>query len=169
MISLNAMDGLTHSSTNLINQPLPIDFIRKLKRPNTIPSTLEYTNGTSFQGTHLEDWLMQSLDEYILNTSVGQSQTSQNFLNCVNKQLKDSLHKSGQYLRSPSANTEAEEVVNEEIMISYQVASKGDHSMPGTQEVTPAPSITTSVTSLNMEHGGKISFIFLFIIVFYTL
>ena len=49
------------------NPPLSIDLIRRLKRPNNVPAALEYSNGQTFQGTVLEEWLMQSLDDYLAN------------------------------------------------------------------------------------------------------
>lgn len=54
-------------TTNVLgyNPPLSIDFVRKIKRPTHIPHALEYTNNQVFQGTLLEEWLMQTLDEHI--------------------------------------------------------------------------------------------------------
>ena len=44
-----------------------IDFVCKLKRPSNLPNSLEYTNNQVFQGSVLEDWLMQSLDDHLNN------------------------------------------------------------------------------------------------------
>jgi hypothetical protein len=47
------------------NPPLSIEFIRKLKRPGHVPYSLEYTSNQVFQGSVLEDWLLQTLEEQI--------------------------------------------------------------------------------------------------------
>ena len=49
------------------NPPLSIDFVCKLKRPFNIPASLEYSCNQVFQGSLLEDWLMQSLDDHLNN------------------------------------------------------------------------------------------------------
>jgi hypothetical protein len=56
------------SSSVLIHQPLSIDLVRKLKRPTNIPYSLEYNSNQIFQGSALEEWIMQTLDDYIKNT-----------------------------------------------------------------------------------------------------
>ena len=66
------------NTSNLVKQatfnpPLSIDLTRKLKRPTNAPSALEYCNGKIFQGSVLEDWLMQTLDDYISNSLSHQS------------------------------------------------------------------------------------------------
>ena len=66
------------NTNNLIKQatfnpPLSIDLTRKLKRPTNAPPALEYSNGKIFQGSLLEDWLMQTLDDYISNSLTQQS------------------------------------------------------------------------------------------------
>jgi len=136
----------TSSSSNLLKQPLSIDLIRKLKRPSTVPEILEYSNSMTFQGTVLEDWLMQTLDEYINNATTTAGATTVPFLTTTIKQLKDTLDKSVNRIQSLSS----EDVLNEHIVISYETTSgavltRSNHSLPGTQEITP----TTSVTSIN--------------------
>jgi hypothetical protein len=56
------------SSSVLLHQPLSIDLVRKLKRPINIPYSLEYNSNQIFQGSVLEEWIMQALDDYIKNT-----------------------------------------------------------------------------------------------------
>jgi hypothetical protein len=59
----------------MFNKPLSIDYIRKLKKPQSVPAALDLNNGLqSFQGSLLEEWLLQTLDEHI-QTSVDQNQS----------------------------------------------------------------------------------------------
>lgn len=149
MNSQNNVDN--SSSSSLFNAPLSIDFIRRLKRPSSIPNTLEYTSGSSFQGSHLEDWIMQTLDEYLQNCNGSAQKQPETLLKTINKQVKDGLEKSSHFLRSGSIMTnESDDVVEEQMVISYQV-NKSDHSLPGTQQITPSQSITNSSTSIHME------------------
>ena len=150
MNSQNNAEFNNSSSSSLFNAPLSIDFIRRLKRPSSVPNTLEYTSGVAFQGSQLEDWLMQTLEEYLQSSSAVQKQPD-NLLKTINKQVKEGLEKSSNFLRSGSIMTnESDEVVEENMVISYQV-NKSDHSLPGTQEITPSQSITNSTTSILME------------------
>jgi hypothetical protein len=57
----------THHTPNALgyNPPLSIDFVRKIKRPTSVPIALDYTSNQVFQGSLLEEWLMQTLDEHI--------------------------------------------------------------------------------------------------------
>ncbi len=142
----------TSSSSNIFKQPLSIDLIRKLKRPNTIPELLEYNKSMTFQGSVLEDWLMQTLDEYLNNsasnacTHSGQATV---FTTTI-KNLKDTLDRSINKIQSLGSS---EDLDNEEIVISQNTMihnnnlslTQSNHSLPGTQEITP----TTSVTSIN--------------------
>jgi hypothetical protein len=58
----------------MFNKPLSIDYIRKLKKPQSVPTALDLNNGLqSFQGSLLEEWLLQTLDEHI-QTSIDQYQ-----------------------------------------------------------------------------------------------
>ena len=59
--------GLSSQTGPGFNPPLSIDFVCKLKRPSNLPNSLEYTNNQVFQGSVLEDWLMQSLDDHLNN------------------------------------------------------------------------------------------------------
>lgn len=56
-----------HHTPNALgyNPPLSIDFVRKIKRPTSVPIALDYTSNQVFQGSLLEEWLMQTLDEHI--------------------------------------------------------------------------------------------------------
>ena len=59
---------------NMFNKPLSIEYIRKLKKPQSVPTALDLNNGLqSFQGSLLEEWLLQTLDEHI-QTSIDQYQ-----------------------------------------------------------------------------------------------
>jgi hypothetical protein len=66
-------EAQTLTSPNNQNQmsnffpPLSIDFVCKLKRPTHMPIALEFNRNQTFQGTLLEDWLMQSLDDHLAN------------------------------------------------------------------------------------------------------
>ena len=62
--SLTSIQALNQTN---FNPPLSIDFVCKLKRPTSLPNALEYNNNQTFQGTLLEDWLMQSLDDHLAN------------------------------------------------------------------------------------------------------
>jgi hypothetical protein len=65
----NASNTTDNTTSNQLayNLPLSIEFLRKLKRPANVPHLLDYTNGQVFQGSVLEDWLMQSLEDHISN------------------------------------------------------------------------------------------------------
>jgi hypothetical protein len=77
-LSSSVMGALNSSNNGSYNPPLSIDFIRKLKRPNNVPSLLEYNGGHSFQGSTLEDWLMHTLDEYIQSIAINVSTDNAN-------------------------------------------------------------------------------------------
>ncbi|CAF0718846.1 unnamed protein product [Brachionus calyciflorus] len=49
--------------------PLSVDFTRKLKRPTHIPLCLEFSNSQSFQGSVLEDWLLQTFEDHLKDSS----------------------------------------------------------------------------------------------------
>lgn len=142
----------TEASLNLATNPLSIDLIRKLKRPGQIPKNIVYTNSASFQGTTLEDWLMQTLDEYITSGSQPAQPTSLSSTNTANRPVKDTTPVAS----FAHSDTATDEIVDEQIVISYQVAAgKSNYSLPGTQEITPANSMTTSVTSINMDEEAS--------------
>lgn len=79
-------------TTPNLNMPLSIDLICKLKKPSSVPQLLEYNNGQTFQGTVLEEWIMQSLDEYIQNpiTAPSNSQQVNNMLTPFGRNLSQS-------------------------------------------------------------------------------
>ena len=61
------------SSMKLLNNYL------KVKRPTHVPTQLEYNSAQVFQGALLEDWLLQSFDEYLLSiTSTSNSNNGAN-------------------------------------------------------------------------------------------
>jgi hypothetical protein len=104
-----------------INNPLSIDLIRKLKRPGSTPKSLLYTSSASFQGTALEDWLMQTLDEYI--TSAHTPLPGQTVSYC--KHVTDGHEK------SPVASfvqSDSEEATDEQSVVSYQVDRAGSRA-----------------------------------------
>ena len=109
---LNSQNNMD-SATNPFNPPLTIDLIRKLKRPVSVPTHLEYNSGQKFQGSLLEDWLMLSLDEYLQQTASAQQSS-----------------KIWSQMASDSINTKSDDVIVDEQIISYQVA-KSEHSLPG--------------------------------------
>ncbi len=55
---------------NLMHQPLSIELLRKLRRPVHIPKQLAYSENQTFQGSQLEEWLMNTLDDYIASSSM---------------------------------------------------------------------------------------------------
>jgi hypothetical protein len=51
----------------LTNNNLDSIIDKKLKRPSNVPNTIDYNNAQEFQGSLLEEWLLQSFDDYIIN------------------------------------------------------------------------------------------------------
>jgi len=68
------------SNTLPFNPPLSVDLTRKLKRPTNLPPLLEYNNAKVFQGSLLEDWLMQTLDDYISNSLLNNNNNNTSLL-----------------------------------------------------------------------------------------
>lgn len=130
MLKTNNNSSIVNASgTDLgYNLPLSIEFLRKLKRPTNIPSQLEYTNGQAFQGSQLEDWLMQSLEEHI-NTYCSNQR--------ANNKSSAVLSQRNSYL--PSTRPQTDIVTTEEQTLS----------VPGL--ITTPSTATNSATSLVIE------------------
>ena len=101
----------------MFNKPLSIDYTRKLKKPQSVPTALDLNNGLqSFQGSLLEEWLLQTLDEHI-QTSVDQNKAGKfkissndtaKFLDDFSYQFSNDVHledsNDSKYLKKQEAN-----------------------------------------------------------------
>ena len=111
------------------NLPLSIEFLRKLKRPTNIPYHLEYSNGQVFQGSLLEDWLMQSLEDHINNSCI-------NLTNTTNSMA---LNTNRHHVKCVPVTAEQRESITEEPTLN----------IPGL--ITTPSTATNSATSLVIE------------------
>jgi len=123
------------------NPPLSIDLTRKLKRPNNAPSVLEYSNGKIFQGSMLEDWLMQTLDDYISS-----SLNHQSLITLVNPvEITKSEHSLNIFEATPPTS------VRTSVLIETNDEEENDSDLANGAKLQTASSRTSTKNKLNSE------------------
>lgn len=127
------------TSSTVHHNPLSIDFVRKLKRPNVLPYQLEFSNGQVFQGSLLEEWLLQSLEEQILSNT-----TNYSYLNTSSSSNKNEVGiNSG--INGSNGSVESDEVIG----LNRVCSSSSQASLPGLNNANT--SATTSATSIVID------------------